>query len=62
MISCWTINGNVLMESAMDDKKVERVLKPRKRYWHLYSLQTLQPDKLAQTVNKVLRKELVLIK
>lgn len=46
----------------MDDKKIERALKPKKRYWHLYSLQTLQPDKLVKTVNKVLRKELVLIK
>lgn len=46
----------------MDDKKIERALKPKKHYWHLYSLQTLQPDKLVKTVNKVLRKELVLIK
>lgn len=46
----------------MQEKKIERVLKPKKHYWHLYSLQTLQPDKLAVTVNKVLRREFVLVK
>lgn len=46
----------------MDEKKTKRVLKPKKMYWHLYSLQTLQPEKLAETVNKVLRKEFMLVK
>ncbi len=35
---------------------------PKKTYWHLYSLQTLQSDKLVKIVNKVLKKEYVLIK
>ncbi len=35
---------------------------PRKSYWHLYSLQSLESEKLARIVNKVLRKEYVLIK
>ncbi len=35
---------------------------PRKTYWHLYSLQTLDGDKLAKIVNKILKKEYVLIK
>ncbi len=35
---------------------------PKKTYWHLYSLQMLQSEKLAKIVNKVLKKEYVLIK
>jgi hypothetical protein len=35
---------------------------PKKTYWHLYSLQNLQSEKLAKIVNKVLRHEYVLIK
>ncbi len=35
---------------------------PKKTYWHLYSLQTLQSEKLAQIINKVLKKEYILIK
>jgi len=35
---------------------------PKKTYWHLYSLQTMQSEKLVRIVNKILRKEYVLIK
>lgn len=35
---------------------------PKKTYWHLYSLQTLESNKLARIVNKVLKREYVLIK
>jgi hypothetical protein len=42
-------------------KRVFRGL-PKKTYWHLYSLQSLQSEKLAKIVNKVLREEYVLIK
>ncbi len=35
---------------------------PKKTYWHLYSLQTLESDKLAKIVNKILKNEFVLIK
>ncbi|MBD3331934.1 hypothetical protein GF356_03710 [candidate division GN15 bacterium] len=35
---------------------------PKKTYWHLYSLQSLQSDKMAKIINKVLRREYVLIK
>ena len=30
---------------------------PTKTYWHLYSLQNLQSDKLVRIVNKVLKQE-----
>ncbi|MEK7775029.1 MAG: hypothetical protein AAB305_03985 [Candidatus Zixiibacteriota bacterium] len=35
---------------------------PRKNYWHLYSLQTLDSEKLARIVNKILRREFHLVK
>ncbi len=35
---------------------------PPKRYWHLYSLQNLQTEKLTKIVNKILKNEYVLIK
>jgi hypothetical protein len=35
---------------------------PRKTYWHLYSLQNLEGDKLARIVNKILKREYVVIK
>ena len=35
---------------------------PKKKYWHLYSLQSIQSEKLVKIVNKILRKEYILIK
>jgi len=35
---------------------------PKKTYWHLYSLQNLQSEKLVKVINKVLKKDYVLIK
>ena len=43
-------------------KKQNVMVLPKKTYWHLYSLQTLQSQKLADVINKVLRREYVLIK
>ena len=46
-----------------EDKKQDlRQLRGKKTYWHLYSLQTLESEKLARIVNKVLTREFVLIK
>jgi hypothetical protein len=47
---------------AKADNKRKRIGLPRKTYWHLYSLQSLQADKLTKIVNKILKKEYVLIK
>ena len=46
------------------EKKQELIRpgRPKKTYWHLYSLQSLESEKLARIVNKVLKKEYVLIK
>ncbi|MBU8932913.1 MAG: hypothetical protein KOO62_02790 [candidate division Zixibacteria bacterium] len=48
----------------MSSKKINRPRPglPKKMYWHLYSLQMLQSDKLARIVDKVLKREYVLIK
>ena len=50
--------------AVMTEKRRKPVLSglPTKRCWHLYSLQNLQTEKLAKIVNKILKKEYVLIK
>jgi len=45
-----------------DSKKKRSTGLPKKTYWHLYSLQSMQSEKLARIVDKILRKEYVLIK
>ncbi|MFC1475751.1 hypothetical protein ACFLQW_01960 [Candidatus Zixiibacteriota bacterium] len=35
---------------------------PEKTYWHLYSLQTLNPEKFIKVVDKILKRHFVLIK
>lgn len=50
-----------VMTTVAKKKRVYTGL-PRKTYWHLYSLQNLQVEKLAKVVNKVLTKDYVLIK
>jgi len=42
-----------------DDLRLDR---SKKTYWHLYSLQSLESEKLVRIVNKVLKREYVLIK
>ena len=46
----------------LEKKEHQPVGLPKKTYWHLYGLQTLDSDKLAKIVNKVLKREYVLIK
>ena len=48
---------------AMPAKKRKPVLRrPRKTYWHLYSLQNLNSEKFVKVVDKILRNEFHLIK
>lgn len=49
-------------QSTNGRKRVGSTGLPRKTYWHLYSLQALESDKLARIVNKILTREYVLIK
>ncbi|MEE9441418.1 MAG: hypothetical protein V3V99_01970 [candidate division Zixibacteria bacterium] len=46
----------------MAPKKKENYKKPRKVCWHLYSLQTLNPEKFIKVIEKILRKEFIVIK
>ena len=48
--------------AGKSNKKDKKVVLPPKRYWHLYSLQSLQTEKLTKIVNKILQREYVLIK
>lgn len=36
--------------------------KPQKTYWHIYGLQTLSSDKFVKVVNKILKRDYILIK
>jgi len=36
--------------------------KPEKTYWHIYSLQNLNSEKFIKVVDKILKKEYILIK
>jgi hypothetical protein len=47
---------------GVKDKKDMSYRALEKKYWHLYSLQTLSSDKFVKIVNKILRKEYQLIK
>ena len=46
----------------MEESKKIPVMTPKKTYWHLYSLQGITSEKLVRIVNKVLKKEYILIK
>ena len=43
-------------------KKKDSYRMPKKMYWHLYSLQTLNTEKFVSVVNKILRNEFFVIK
>ena len=43
-------------------KKHESGRLEEKKYWHLYSLQTLSGEKFVKIVNKILKKDYSLIK
>lgn len=46
----------------MNHKKPGSLRLDEKKYWHLYSLQTLSSDKFVRIVNKILKKEYQLFK
>lgn len=43
-------------------KSGKPVVKPKKTFWHLYSLQMLGAEKFTKVVDKILRKDFGLIK
>ncbi|NIP42925.1 MAG: hypothetical protein GWO41_17165 [candidate division Zixibacteria bacterium] len=46
----------------MGKKKKDNYKMPKKVYWHLYSLQTLNTEKFVSVVNKILKHEFFVIK
>ena len=46
----------------LNQKKQSSLRHDEKKYWQLYSLQTLSSDKFVKIVNKILRKEYQLFK
>lgn len=40
----------------------EKFQLPKKTYWQLYSLQALESEKLARIVNKILKRDYMLVK
>ena len=43
-------------------RKIENNRAPEKMCWHIYSLQSLNSEKFIKVVNKILRREYILIK
>jgi len=46
----------------MRKKRKPDINLPEKSCWHLYSLQTLQPEKFVKVVTKILKRDYLLIK
>lgn len=55
-------NGPRKGEANMARKRKPRYRVPEKSAWHLYSLQNLNSEKFIQVVNKILRREYLVIK
>ena len=49
-------------QDDMAPKKKESYKKPKKICWHLYSLQALNPEKFIKVIDKILRREFMVIK
>ena len=47
---------------AMPKRRKTNYQKPEKTYWHIYSLQTLNSEKFVKVVDKILKREYILIK
>lgn len=56
-LTAWLEGWSKMRKRGKDSFKI-----PKKTYWHLYSLQSLESEKFAKVVNKILRKEYTLIK
>jgi hypothetical protein len=48
--------------NRMPKRRKSNYKMPEKTYWHIYSLQTLNSEKFIRVVNKILKKEYILIK
>jgi hypothetical protein len=48
--------------NSMPKRRKSNYKMPEKSYWHIYSLQTLNSEKFIKVVNKILKREYILIK
>jgi hypothetical protein len=48
--------------NRMPKRRKSNYKMPEKTYWHIYSLQTLNSEKFIKVVNKILKREYILIK
>jgi hypothetical protein len=48
--------------NEMPKRRKSNYKMPEKTYWHIYSLQTLNSEKFIKVVNKILKREYLLIK
>ena len=67
--SVETTNGDLSLktiprkgEAKMARKRKPRYRVPEKSAWHLYSLQNLNSEKFIKVINKILRREYLVIK
>ena len=49
-------------ESKMPKRRKPDYKMPEKNYWHIYTLQGLNSEKFIKVVNKILKREYILIK
>lgn len=54
--------GRIRRRILMRKKRKPDYNLPEKSCWHLYSLQTLQPEKFVKVVTKILKRDYLLIK
>ncbi len=48
--------------NRMPKRRKSNYKMPEKTYWHIYSLQTLNSEKFIKVVDKILKREYILIK
>jgi hypothetical protein len=60
-LPCFIVSSEK-QEYGMAPKSKENYKKPKKIYWHLYSLQALNPEKFIKVIDKILRREFMVIK
>ena len=53
---------NRMLKKTKNNNHSNGYKKPTKTYWHIYGLQTLSSDKFVKVVNKILKKDYILIK
>lgn len=57
-----TLEGKWEGSNRMPKRRKSNYKMPEKTYWHIYSLQTLNSEKFIKVVDKILKKEYILIK